>query len=67
MELTEERKKHINSLSYEDLLRGWRFAPLSDEMFHGETGQYWKERMAELRSLPGGNERHVAASKRIGW
>ena len=64
MQLTDENKKHIDSLSYESLLSHWRFAPVGDVWFQGETGQYWGERMKELRSSdPGG---HVAASKSIG-
>tara|TARA_Y100000310_G_scaffold258763_1_gene267267 strand:- start:516 stop:728 length:213 start_codon:yes stop_codon:yes gene_type:complete len=67
MELTEDNKKHIDSLSHEQLLREWRFAPVGDEWFQGETGEYWGDRMNELRNQEGGNERHVAASKSIGW
>jgi|ETNvirnome_2_130_1030620.scaffolds.fasta_scaffold00173_3 hypothetical protein len=67
MKLTEENKNHIDSLSYEQLLRKWRFAPVGDPMFQNETGEYWGERMTELRSEPDGNARHVAASKFIGW
>jgi len=65
MDLTEENKAHIDSMSYEDLLRRWRNAPAGDPWFQGETGKYWGERMKELRSAD--PEDHVAASKRIGW
>lgn len=64
MDLTEERKKHIDSLDYEGLLRSWRFAPVGDPWFQGETGDYWKKRMKDLRDA-GAN--HVGASKSIGW
>jgi len=67
MKLTTENKKHIDSLSYEQLLSKWRFAPLGDVWFQDETGKYWGDRMNELRNQTGGNERHVAASKSIGW
>lgn len=67
MNLTDENKQHIDSLSYEDLLRHWRFAPSGNPWFQGETGQYWDKRMQELRDQPGGNGRHVSASKAIGW
>jgi len=67
MKLTEANKKHIDSLSYERLLARWRFAPLGDSWFKGETGDYWQKRMGELRAQPGGNEIHVAASKFLGW
>lgn len=62
MDLTEENKKHINSLSYEELLSKWRFAPIGDPWFQGETGKYWGERMAKLRGAD-----HATVSKKIGW
>ena len=65
MSLTPENKAHIDSLSYEHLLSRWRYAPVGDEWFQGETGTYWGKRMAELRSENPG--RAVQASKNIGW
>ncbi len=65
MKLTKENKEYIDSLSYEYLLSRWRFAACGDVWFQGETGTYWGERIAELRS--GNNAMHVAASKSIGW
>lgn len=67
MKLTPERKAEIDAKSYSDLLNHWRFAPAGDPWFEGETGNYWGARMKELRSEPGGQERHVGASKNIGW
>ena len=67
MMLTKENKAYIDGLSYELLLRNYRFAIPGDEWFLEDTGWYWKTRMAELKALPGGQEKHVAASKRIGW
>lgn len=67
MDLTPERKQHIDGLSYDQLLSRWRFAPVGDKWFQGETGDYWGKRMAELRAQPGGDGRHVAASKSLGW
>lgn len=67
MDLTPENKTRIDGMSYEALLRHWRFAPSGDPWFQGETGEYWGKRMAELRNQPGGQEGHVTASKRIGW
>lgn len=67
MTLTTENKAHIDALSYEQLLSHWRFAPVCDPWFQGETGDYWQKRMSELRAVPGGNDSHVAASKSIGW
>ena len=65
MDLTRENKESIDSLSYESLLSRWRFAPVGDPWFQGETGKYWGERMAELRKKD--NAEHVRASKAIGW
>lgn len=67
MELTEKNKEYIDGLSYESLLSRWRNAPLGDTWLQGETGTYWGKRMAELRKQPGGQEKHVSASKSIGW
>ena len=66
VDLTAEVRAQIDATPYEELLRQWRFAPTGDPMFQGESGTYFAERMKELRSQPGGNERHVAASKSIG-
>ena len=65
MKLTDENKKHIDSLSYEALLSHWRFAPSGDKWFQDETGEYWGNRMKELREK--NNDMHVQASKNIGW
>jgi hypothetical protein len=67
MELTPENKSHIDALSYRSLLSRWRNTPAGDEWFQGATGMYWGKRMNELRAQPGGDERHVRASKDIGW
>jgi hypothetical protein len=65
MQLTEENKKYIDGLSYESLLSKWRFAPVGDKWFEGDTGTYWGDRMKEIRAKD--NAVHVAASKSIGW
>lgn len=64
MDLTTKNKAAIDAMSYGDLLREWRFAPSGNTWFQGETGEYWKKRMAELREK---GADHVGASKRIGW
>ena len=66
MELTEDLKKLIDKMSYESLLRKWRFdTPGTNSIFAGDSGEYYAERMAELKaSDPAGA---VDASKRIGW
>ena len=64
MDLTEENKKHIDGMSYEGLLSQWRFAPVGNPWFRGETGKYWGKRMAELKAKDPGMA--VAASKNLG-
>lgn len=66
MDLTSANKAHIDSLSYKSLLSRWRFAPMDDLWFQGETGDYWGERMKELRNNMNNSE-HVRTSKSIGW
>ena len=66
MELTPEAKQSIDGMSYENMLRAWRFAPLGDPMFQGETGDYFAKKMSEKRAAITAEE-HTAASKRIGW
>lgn len=67
MNLTPELKARIDALPYEELLRRWRMEPAGSDMFQGESGTYWRDRMAEVRNAPGGDARHTAASKDIGW
>ena len=64
VELTPERKAYIDHLSYDALLSRWRHAPIGDQMFQGDSGEYWSRRMQELRQRGAG---HVAASKSVGW
>ena len=67
MDLTEKNKAYIDGLGYGALLSRWRFAPVGDPWFQGETGAYWGKRMQEVRDEPGGQARHVSESKAIGW
>ena len=66
MDLTDKVKAKIDAMSYEDMLRDWRHAPLGAELFQGESGEYFTIAMAEKRKEVSGGD-HVAASKRIGW
>ena len=66
MKLTGESKKHIDSLAYIQLLSQWRFSPSGDPWFQGETGNYWSNRMEELRSELNDGE-HAKISKTLGW
>lgn len=66
MELTKEVKQMIDNMTYSELLQRWRFAPVGDTVFQGETGEYYCQVMAQKRKEVG-NEVHVATSKNIGW
>jgi hypothetical protein len=64
--MSESDKAWIDAASYEDLLRRWRFAPLGDPVFQGETGQHYIKVMG-TKKREVGQGGHVAASKAIGW
>jgi len=66
MKLTPELKAQIDAMDYYQLLKRWRFAPLGgDEMMQDESGDYWGQRMNELKDAdPVGA---VQASKMLGW
>jgi len=64
--MTKEQKDWIDSASYKQLLYRWRFAPVGDPMFQGDTGDYYSKIMGEKREEVG-NAEHVRASKTIGW
>ena len=64
MDLTNENKQFIDSLTYHELLSRWRFAPEGDPWFQSETGNYWGERIRELREQ---GADYVSASKTIEW
>lgn len=61
----DDMKKWIDSVSYEELLRKWRFAPVGDPFFQGEMGDYYKQKMKKRREQIG-DAGHTAASKSIG-
>lgn len=61
--MTPDQKRWIDSASYEQLLEKWRFAPVGDPMFQGDTGDYYSDVMSQKRSSCD----HVQASKNIGW
>ena len=62
----EQMKQWIDTASYEELFRKWRFAPSGDPFFQGEIGNYYAEVMAKMRDEVGQDE-HVRISKAIGW
>lgn len=61
--MTPDQKRWIDSASYEQLLEKWRFAPVGDPMFQGDTGDYYSDVMSQKKSKCD----HVQASKNIGW
>lgn len=63
--MTPEQKKWIDEASYVDLLQKWRFAPVGDPMFQGDTGDYYSKVMFEKRAKEG--DGGVSASKMVGW
>lgn len=62
--ISEKLKADIDNMSYEDMFRKRRFAPIGHPMFVGEVGEYFMERMAMIEPSP---EERTAISKRIGW
>ena len=66
MQLTEANKKYIDSLSYEQLLSHWRFAPSGDLWFQGEIGDYWGSVMNKKKEEIG-QVKATCISKDIGW
>ena len=69
MKLTEKNKEQIDAMSYREMLARWRFAPLGDKTFQGETGEYFAKVMKEKRRALDSEdpESHSKISKSIGW
>ena len=65
MTLTNEIRDRIDKMTYTEMLGLWRFAPAGDTMFQGESGDYFAQRMQDLRESE--DVDHVGASKAIGW
>lgn len=65
-EMTEELKQEIDSMSYFEMFRQRRFAPIGHKYFNGETGIYFQKVMGEKEKNISQAER-VAISKKIGW
>ena len=64
--MTEGQKNWIDLATYTERLKKWRFAPLGDPMFQGDTGKYYNEVMAKRREEVGPAE-HTRVSEAIGW
>ena len=62
MHLSPELKHILDKLSYKQLLIGWRYSDAGNELFQGQSGEYWYKRMKEIKP-----ENHVAISKQVGW
>jgi hypothetical protein len=63
---TQEMKDWIDSASYTELLRKWRFGGVGDPFFQGEVGEYYAIVMREKRNKLSDFDR-VQASKNLGW
>ena len=61
--MTPEQHRWIDGASYEQLLEKWRFAPVGDPLFQGDTGDYYRDVMQQKKA----NCDHVQASKNVGW
>lgn len=64
--MTDEQKKWIDNASYSELLRRWRFAPVGDQMFQGDTGDYY-DKVMQKKKADIGSQLAVQISKDIGW
>jgi len=66
-ELTPETKQTIDAMTYEEMLRIWRFGPTCNiNLLQGETGEYFKNEMFRKKDKLT-HEQQVAISKQIGW
>lgn len=63
--MTDEQKKWIDKADYEELLQRWRFAPVGNPLFQGDTGGYYRKVMAKKKQQICDSAR-VQASKAIG-
>ena len=59
--MTPEQKSRIDSMNQYQLCKAWRFAPVGDPLFIGETGEYFIKVLNEK----GGFTPEI--SKRLGW
>jgi hypothetical protein len=59
-------KEWIDNATYEQMLERWRFSPIGDPMFIGETGEYFIE-VFKRKSDQLTQEEKVRTSKDLGW
>lgn len=62
MKNNEELKKEIDSMSHYELAHLWRFGTSDNVLFHGEVGEYFKDRL--FNHFGGFNSN---LSKKISW
>jgi len=62
----KQMKEWIDSATYEQLLRRWRFAPIGSPWFQGKVGDYYSKVMFHKKEQVSGGAA-VAASKAVGW
>ena len=65
MILTDELKAQIDGMTYAQMLRKNRFAPIGDPLFMSDSGRYFLKVMSEKKMDDPAAA--IAASKRIGW
>ncbi len=59
-------KQKIDGMDYRQLLHMWRFAPDTETLLQGDTGEYFGKIMREKKNNLLHDEQ-VAISKAIGW
>lgn len=59
--LTPELKAKIDGMTRVEMASRWRFAPIGDPLFQGESGVYFAQRFKELDGMS------PEISKHIGW
>lgn len=64
--INQGAKRQIDEMTYEEMLKRWRFAPMGDPMFQGNIGKYFAKVLAEKRDQMPEKDK-IAISKKIGW
>lgn len=64
--MTDEEKKRMDSMSYREMFRIWRFSPVGNSLLQGESGRYFEKVMTSKRADVGPAE-HTRISKELGW
>lgn len=64
--MTLREKEEIDAMDYKQMLRRWRFAPISDQYFTGDRGGYFTDKFNKLRQDTDPDEM-VRISKEVGW